>query len=269
MSLTYRLVRYCLAIPLLAALPLAQADAHESPSAAVQSLWSGEQVSIGVLSSYLVQQVSRDGTEYRSEVKNAPSYVETAGEAAWIAVGRKRFDAVATPWGSFPRLAMRSARLLEMNLPKKRYQVLAGSGAGLFSVGDWQRYGFLYVIDASRASAPVYYPLYTEADLAEHALGRLPDSPVLNYARLVPASRSEAGEIVAYEVSLYALGRKGVERVLREGVPLAYLLKYQDGAWTIDRVERTPVTTARDEEHRAFTTPLRPALFSVKENGQQ
>ncbi|MBD9680720.1 hypothetical protein IB274_28710 [Pseudomonas sp. PDM18] len=269
MSFTHRSGRLGLALALLGVLPLTQADTHESLSAAVESLWSGEQVSISVLSSSFTQQVSKAGSEYRTEVKNAPTYLQTAGESAWVIAGRKRFNAVATPWGNFPRLDMRNARLLAIELPKKRYQVLASSGAGLFGVGDWQRYGFLQVIDVSTPSAPAFYPLYAEANLGEHALGRLADSPVLNYARLVPASRSKAGEIIAYEVALYALGRKGPERVLREGVPLAYLLRHEGDGWTIDSVERTPVTTALDEGHRPFTTPLRPPLFSVRENDPQ
>lgn len=264
MPFTHRFCRYFLALPLLAALPLAQADTHESLSAAVESLWSSEQVSTSVLSSQFTQQDTKAGSHYRSEVKNSPAYLETAEEAAWVLIGRKRFNAVATPWGDFPRLDMRSARLLEFKLPKKHYQVLAGPGAGLFGVGDWQRYGFLHVVDVS--AAPIYYPLYADAYLGEHVLGRLPDSPVLNYARLVPASRSRNGEIDAYEITLYALERKGLEPVLRNGLPLSYALKREGDAWGIDRVERTPVTTTRDEEHRAFTTPLRPPLFSRKED---
>jgi len=269
MSFTHRSGRFGLALALLGVLPLAQADIHESPSAAVESLWSGDQVSISVLSSSFTQQVSKSGTEYRTPVKDTPVYLQTAGESAWVITGRTRFNAVATPWGNFPRLDMRNARLLAIDLPKKHYQVLASPGAGLFGVGDWQRYGFLQVIDLSTPSAPAHYPLYTDADLGERALGRLAGSPVLNFARLVPASRSKAGEIDAYEVSLYALGRKGAERVLRNGVPLAYLLRHEGDGWNIDSVERTPVTTARDEEHRSFTTPLRPALFSVRENDPQ
>jgi hypothetical protein len=269
MPFTHRSVRFGLALALLGVMPLAQAETHESLSAAVESLWSSEQVSIKVLSSSFTRQGSKAGTEYRTELKNAPVYLQTAGESAWVVAGRKRFNAVATPWGNFPRLDMRHARLLAIDLPKKRYQVIASPGAGLFSVGDWQRYGFLQVIDLSTPSTPAAYPFYTEADLGEHALGRLADSPVLNYARLVPANRSKAGAIDAYEVSLYALGRKGPERVLREGVPLAYLLRHGSDGWTIESLARTPVTTARDEEHRPFTTPLRPALFSVKEDGPQ
>lgn len=261
--------RYCLVLFLLGVLPLAQADTHGSLDAAVESLWSNEQVSVSVPGSSFTQQESKAGSEYRSEVRNAPVYLETAGESAWVIAGRTRFNAVATAWGNFPRLDMRNARLLEINWPKKRYQVIAGPGTGLFGVGDWQRYGFLQVIDVSTPSAPSHYPLYTDAGLGEHALGRLADSPVLNYARLVPASRNKAGEIDAYEVSLYALGRKGPERVLREGVALAYLLRHEGDGWNIHKVDRTPVTAERDEEHRPFTTPLRPALFSVRENDQQ
>jgi hypothetical protein len=269
MSFIHRAGRTCLALFLLSALPLAQAQTYESVNAAVESLWSGEQVSINVLSSSFTHRVTKAGTEYRSDVKNAPVYLQTEGEAAWIIAGRKRFNAVATPWGNFPRLDMRNARLLAINLPKKRYQVIASRGAGLFGVGDWQRYGFIQVIDVSSPAAPIHYPLYADADLGEHALGRLPESPELNYARLVPASRSKSGKIDAYEVSLYALGRKGPERVLKNGVPLAYLLRNESDGWAIESTDRTLVTNARDEENRAFTTPLRPALFSVRENGQQ
>ncbi|KJK01991.1 hypothetical protein UB43_08070 [Pseudomonas sp. 21] len=269
MLLTHRTGRLSLSLALLGVLPLAQADTHESLSAAVESLWSGEQVSISVLGSSFTQQVSKAGTEYRPEVKHAPFYLQAAGESAWVVAGRMRFNAVTTSWGNFPRLDMRKARLLEIDLPKKHYQVLTGPGAGLFGVGDWQRYGFLQVIDISVPSAPLHYPLYTDAGLGEHALGRLADSPVLNYARLVPTSQSRTGEIDTYEVSLYALGRKGPERVLRDGVALAYLLKREGDGWNIESVDRTPVTAERDEEHRPFTTPLRPALFSVKRNDQQ
>lgn len=266
MPFTHRLCRYFLGLPLLGVLPLAQAGTHESPSAAVESLWSGEQVSTSVLSSHFTQQDTKVGAQYRTEVKNSLSYLDTAGEAARVVIGRKRFDAVATPWGNFPRLDMRSARLLEIKLPKRHYQVLAGPGTGLFGAGDWQRYGFLHVVDVS--AAPIYYPLYADAYLGEHVLGRLPNSPVLNYARLVPASHGKTGEIDAYEVTLYALERKGLEPVLRNSLPLSYMLKREGDVWAIDSVERTPVTTTQNEEHRAFTTPLRPALFSTKENGR-
>ncbi|MDH0293415.1 hypothetical protein N7414_30215 [Pseudomonas sp. GD04087] len=269
MSLHHRLRRYWLTIPLLGLLPLAHADTHESLSAAVESLWSSEQTSTRVLGSSFTRQVSKAGSEYRTEAKDAPSYLETAGESAWLVMGKQRFDAVATPWGKFPRLDLRDGRLLEINLPDRRYQVIASSGAGLFGVGDWRRYGFLHVIDVSTPSAPTYYPLYADANLGEHALGRLPGSAVLNYARLVPASRNKAGEIEAYEVSLYALGRKGPERLFREGAPLAYQLKQEGDGWVIDSVGRTPVTNERDEEHRSFTTPLRPPLFLVRENAKE
>lgn len=266
MPFTHRLRRCCLALPLLLVLPLAQAETHESLDAAVESLWSSEQVARVELSVSFVRHVSRIGNEYQSQLKNAPTYLETAGEAAWLVSGRNRFNAVSSQWGNLPRLDMRNARLLEVSLPKKRYQVLAGPGAGLFGVGDWQRYGFLHVIDLSTPSAPTYYPLIADAYLGERALGRLPGSTVLNYARLVPASRSRNGEIEAYEVTLYALEHKGLERVLRDGLPLSYALKHEGDAWAIEPVDCTPATTARDNEHRPFTTPLRPAELQVGDN---
>lgn len=268
MPLTYRLRRCMLTLALLAVQPLAQAESHESLNSAVESLWSVEQVSTSVLSSHFTAQESKAGTEYRTEVKNSPSYLEIAGEAAAVMTGKKRFDAVATPWGNFPRLDMRSTRLLDIKLPKRHYQVLAGPGTGLFGAGEWRLYGFLHVVDVSTA-APTYYPLYAEASLGEHVLGRLPGSAVLNYARLVPAGRGKAGEAEAYEVTLYALEHDRPEPVLRNGVPLVYSLKHEGDTWVIASADSTPVTTALDEEHRSFTTPLRPALFQFKESTRQ
>ncbi|MCJ1879808.1 hypothetical protein [Pseudomonas nitroreducens] len=265
MPLTYRLRRCMLTLALLSVLPLAQAETHESLNSAVESLWSVKQVSTSALGSHFTPQESKAGTEYRTNVKNAPSYLEIAGEAASVVIGSKRFDAIDTPWGNFPRLDMRKTRLLDIKLPKRHYQVLAGPGTGLFGAGDWRLYGFLHVVDVS-TPAPTYYPLYAEASLGEHLLGRLPGSAVLNYARLVPVDRGQAGEAEAYEVTLYALARARPEPVLRNGVPLAYSLKHEGDTWVINSVDSTPVTTALDEEKRSFTTPLRPALFQFKES---
>ncbi|WP_152225226.1 hypothetical protein [Pseudomonas sp. SCB32] len=264
MRLTTRLLPYLL--PLLGLMQPAHADVDESLAVALESIWSGEQLSTSVLSAHFGNQVSKTGTAYRADVKNSPIYLDGGEEAASLMIGKKRFNAIATPWGNFPRLDMPNARLLAMNLPKKRYLVLAGPGDGLFTAGDWQRYSFLHVIDISSPSAPAYYPLYSDAHLGEHILGQLAGSPVLNYARLVPSSRSRTGDTEAYEVSLYALDRKGPERVVRNGVPLSYLLKRKDDAWIIEHLDRTPVTSARDEEARPFTAPLRPALFTARDS---
>lgn len=264
-----RWLRRLLALALLGTPPLAHAAVDDSLVAAIESLWGGQQPVSTVLGSSFAEQPSKAGTEYRVEGKNAPIYRESGGESAAVVVGRRSFNAVATPWGNFPQLDMHSARLLDMNLAKKHYQVLVGSGTGLFAVGDWQRYGFLHVLDVSSPAAPVYYPLYADAHLGELVLGRLPDSAVLNYARLVPTSRGPDGEFDGYEVSLYALGRKGPERVLKEGKPLAYSLKHDSGGWSIESMTSTPVSAAQDEEHLPFTAPLRPALFKARENASQ
>lgn len=265
MPFTRRLLPYLVALPLLGVIPPSLGGVDPGLASAIDTLWNSAQPSARVLSATFIQRVSKDGTEYRTEVSEWPSYRESGGESAHVVIGSKRFDAVATPWGSFPRLDMSNdVRLLEINVPEKRYQVLSGKGAGLFGAGDWQRYDFLHVVEVG--ATPAYFPLYADAYLGVRVLGRLPDSPVLNYARLVPASRSNDGEIDAYEVSLYALGRKGPERVLRAGTPLAYLLRREDSSWIVSSVDRTPVTTVSDEGHRAFTQPLRPALLSSPEN---
>lgn len=256
-----RMIRPLLAISLLGVLPLSHAQMDKSMAAAIDSLWQVEQPAVSVLGASFSDSLSKAGTTFRGEAKKSPAYLVTGKESAWVLFGKKRFNAIATPWGNFPRLRMQDARLLELNLPKRRYRILVGQGEGLFAVGDWQRYGFLHVLDVSAPSAPAYYPLFSDAWLDERVLGRLPDSPVLNYARLVPTSRNEKGGIEAYEVSLYALGRRGPERVFKEGHALTYALKREGATWVINSVDTVPVTTLRDEESRSFVAAPRPGLF--------
>ncbi|MFR0689761.1 hypothetical protein ACLUTX_10205 [Enterobacterales bacterium AE_CKDN230030158-1A_HGKHYDSX7] len=261
MRILPRLLRPLLALPLLGAVNLCHAEVDDSLSTALGSIWQAPQPEVSVLGTHFGSLTTPSGTAYRADVKDSPSYQMSGEEAATLLVGRKHFDAVATPWGNFPRLQMQEARLLEVRLAKKRYQILAGTGDGLFSVGDWQRYGFLHVLDLSTPSAPVYYPLFADAGLGERVLGQLPGSKELNFARLVPVNRSASGSTDAYEVTLYALGRKGLEPVILEGHVLAYALEREDGNWAISRLDRALATGAWDEEHRSFVAVPRPALF--------
>lgn len=227
---------------------------------ALDSIWHMERPSVSLAGESFASKTSKAGTSYRAKSNNSPAYLMTGEESASIEFGRKRFSATESPWGTFPRLDMEHARLLELSTPKKRYVALVGPGKGLFSVGDWQRYGFMHVVDITARHAPVYYPLFSDAYLGERVLGRLPGSPVLNFARLVPASWATRAEPSTYEVSLYALGAKGPERVIKEGRPLAYVLKRQAGRWSIERTDVTPATDLLDLNKRAFTAPNLPVV---------
>lgn len=222
---------------------------------ALDSIWRMERPSVSLASESFISKASKTGTTYQAKVNNSPVYLMTGEESASVEFGRKRFPATESPWGALPRLDMEHARLLELSTPKKRYFAFVGQGKGLFSVGDWQRYSFIHVVDVTARHAPVYYPLFSDAYLGERVLGRLPGSPVLNFARLVPSSWSSRSEPSAYEVSLYALNPKGPERVIEEGRPLAYSLQRQGGSWKIERIRKTPVTDAQDQNKRSFTAP--------------
>jgi hypothetical protein len=256
-----RLIRPLLALPLLGIAQASHAGLDDNLAAAIGSLWQEGQPSPNVLGASLDEKPAKIGIAYQAEAKNSPSYLVTGDEAAAVLSGGRRFDAVATPWGNFPRLQVKNTRLLGLDLSKKHYQVLAGPGEGLFAAGAWQRYEFLHVLDVSTPARPLYYPLFSDAYLGERVLGQLPGSNVLNYARLVPVSRDPQGRIESYEVSLYALGSKGPEAVLEEGRKLAYALERDGDDWQLSRLERTPVTDFRDEEGRSFVAAPRPALF--------
>ncbi|MBB4862789.1 hypothetical protein HNP46_001633 [Pseudomonas nitritireducens] len=257
----FRLIRPLLALPLLGIMQASHAGLDESLASAIDGLWQDGRAPFSVLGSSLVEKSTKDSSDFQAEVKNSPVYRVSGAEAAAVLVGNQRFDALTTPWGSFPRLQVANTRLLALDLPKRHYQVLAGPGEGLFAVGDWQRYEFLHVLDLSTPGAPRHHALYSDAYLGERVLGQLPGSSVLNYARLVPAGRDRQGRIDAYEVTLYALGRKGAEPVLEGGHKLAYALQREGDGWSLSHLQRTPETDTRDEEGRWFMAAPRPALF--------
>ena len=136
--------------------------------------------------------------------------------------------------------------------------MISAPGAGLYSVTDWQRFGFLHVLDVTNRAKVIHYPLVAEAGLREKVLGRLPGSPVLHYARLVPSRWASNTKVNGYEVLLYALKPKGPERVVDEnGRNLSYSISrvYEDSPWTLERIDTTPVALARDAAGRAFSAP--------------
>ncbi|MBL8301127.1 MAG: hypothetical protein JNN30_22545 [Rhodanobacteraceae bacterium] len=239
---------------------LANAAPPPDPSLvqALAGIWQGQTIKVTPLSDAFTRDPSVDPPRYTVPVKDAPAYITVDAEHAEIEFGRKTFGANESPWGPFPLLNTDDAELLEVTLPKKRYLVLSGIGAGLYGIGDWQRFSFLHVIDASVRGAPVHYPLFSEAGLRDKVIGRLPNSNVLNFARLVPSRWASNTQINSYEVLLYSLLPRGPERVIGDdGRPLAYSLAREDvnAPWVLTRTPATPVANIRDDAKRAFSAP--------------
>ncbi|GMV31535.1 MAG: hypothetical protein AMXMBFR59_36600 [Rhodanobacteraceae bacterium] len=225
---------------------------------ALSGIWQGQQIAVKPLSDAFTRDPSIDPPRYTVPVKDAPAYITLDAEHAEIEFGRKTFAANESPWGPFPLLNTDDAELLEVTLPKKKYLVIAGIGAGLYGIGDWQRFGFLHVIDTSVRGAPVHYPLFAEAGLRDKVLGRLPNSNVLNFARLVPSRWTTNTQVDGYEVLLYSLLPRGPERVIGDdGRPLAYSLTRTDAnaPWVLTRTPATPIANVRDEAGRAYSAP--------------
>jgi len=225
---------------------------------ALDGIWQLERPAVSTLAEGLERKDGSDPVRFESEARDALAYLHTSAEDSAVEFARKRFPAQTSPWGALPRLQTSDARLIEVTLPRKRYLVLSGVGEGLFRIGDWQRFGFLHVVDVSQRWAPVHYPLVAEAGLRERVIGRLPGSPVLNYLRLIPAHWSDPSTIDAYEVRVYALNPKGAEPVKQaDGAPLAYRLARSpaDQRWQLQPITATPVADARDAAGASFSAP--------------
>lgn len=243
---------------------------------ALDGIWQQQRAAVSVLTSSFNAADDSDPVRYETDIKKAPTYTNVDGENARIDYLRKQYPINESPWGPLPQLDIAKTQLLEVNLPERRYLVVSAPGAGLYSVTDWQRFGFLHVLDVTNRSRVIHYPLVAEAGLREKVLGRLPDSPVLHYARLVPSRWASNTKVNAYEVLLYALKPKGPERVVAEdGRNLSYSISrvYEDSPWTLQRVDTTPVALARDAAGRAFSSPAMkgalgppPTVTSVAEN---
>ncbi|MCQ4167273.1 hypothetical protein [Tahibacter harae] len=251
-----------LAAALLLGLAGGLAQAVPPPDAglvqAIEGIWQGQRLAVSPLSDAFTRDPSVDPPRYTVPVKDSPAYIAVDAEHAEIELGRKVFPASESPWGPFPLINTDDAQLLEVVLPKKRYLVISAVGAGLYGIGDWQRFGFLHVIDVSQRGAPVYFPLFAEAGLRDKVLGKLPNSSVLNYARLVPSRWATNTQVNGYEVLIYSLLPRGPERVIGDdGRPLSYTVTRDtaDGPWTLQRTPATPVANVRDEANRAFSAP--------------
>lgn len=223
---------------------------------AFEGVWKMERSATTLLSETVDTLVEDGVLRHTPQVKNSPVYLQESYEMGAIEYRRKKHPAVTTQWGSFPLLNPDTMRLLEISIPQTRYTVLSGEGQSIFSSTDWQRYRFLYVFDIGRGNNITnYYPLFADAYLGERVLGRLPNSQVLNYARVVPAAWDENNNTKAYEILLYSLERKGITRTLENETPVSFMLtKNPDSPhWTLVSVSSTPVADELDRKGHYFT----------------
>lgn len=223
---------------------------------AFEGVWKMERSATTLLSDTVDTLVEDGVLRHVPQVKNSPIYLQESYEVGAIEYRRKKHPAIATQWGSFPLLNPDTMRLLEITIPQTRYTILSGEGQSLFSTADWQRYRFLYVFDIGRGNHITnYYPLFADAYLGERVLGRLPNSQVLNYARVVPAAWDEQNNTSAYEVLLYSLERKGITRTLENELPISFMLTKNPGSpyWTLTSANATPVADELDRKGHYFT----------------
>lgn len=223
---------------------------------AFEGVWKMERSASTLLTDRVDTRAEQGILHHEPQVKDAPVYLRKSYEVGEIEYRRKRYPANETPWGGFPHLNPDTMRLIEISIPQTRYWVLSGQGENVFSATDWNRYRFLHVFDMGRSRYITnYYPVFAEAHLGERVLGRLPNSPVLNYARVVPAQWDSQNNISGYEVLLYNLDRNGIKRTLENGSPVAYTLaKNTEGPlWTLTPTTDTPVADELDRKGHYFT----------------
>lgn len=267
MNQTFRFTPFSTAVlhtTLSACLALAAASAHAATDPqlafALEGIWQGERAATSPLAPRFITRDQKAPFRYTAPIKDAPTYTVLTDEDASLDYAGQRFSAVKSPFGRLPVIQPDNTRLLEMEAGRNRYLVMTGPGATLFSVGDWQRFGFLEVLNVTRKGAVQHYALVADAHLGERVLGRLPGSPVLNYARLVPSAWASSTEPDAFEVLLYALDGKAPKRVVGEsGQPVAYTLSRDaaTGAWVLAPTDATPVADAHDKAGLGFTVSTR------------
>ncbi len=231
---------------------------------AFEGVWKMERSATTLLTDRINTRAEQGILFHEPQVKDAPVYLRKSYEIGEIEYRRKKYSSIETPWGSFPHLNPDTMRLIEISIPQTRYWVLSGQGENLFSATDWNRYRFLHVFDMGRSRYITnYYSVFSEAHLGERVLGRLPNSPVLNYARVVPAQWDANNNISSYEVLLYNLDRNGIHRTLEDGSLVSYnLTKNTDSPlWTLTPASTTPVADELDRKGHYFTG----ARLSAKE----
>lgn len=240
---------------------------------AFEGVWKMERSATTLITERVDTQVDDGILRHEPQAKDAPVYLRESYEIGEIEYRRKKYSATQSQWGSFTQLNPDTMRLIEISIPQTKYLVLSGQGENLFSATDWQRYRFLHVFDMGRSRYITnYYPVFAEAFLGERVLGRLPNSQVLNYARVVPARWDTNNTINGYEVLLYNLDRKGITRTLENDVPVSYSLnKNAEGPlWTLTAATSTPVADELDHKGHFFTgARLSDDEFKVRQLAEQ
>ena len=236
----------------------AQANSAPDPYLiqAFEGVWKMERSASTLLTDRVDTRAEQGILHHEPQVKDAPVYLRKSYEVGEIEYRRKKYPANETRWGGFPHLNPDTMRLIEISIPQTRYWVLSGQGENVFSATDWNRYRFLHVFDMGRSRYITnYYPVFAEAHLGERVLGRLPNSPVLNYARVVPAQWDANDNISGYEVLLYNLDRNGINRTLENGSPVSYTLtKNTEGPlWALNPASATPIADELDRKGHYFT----------------
>ncbi|WP_152625368.1 hypothetical protein [Cellvibrio sp. OA-2007] len=248
-----------LASLILASLHLPTQAANEPDLYLIQAfegVWKMERSATTLLTDRINTRAEQGILFHEPQVKDAPIYLRKSYEVGEIEYRHKKYPANETPWGNFPHLNPDTMRLIEISIPQTRYLILSGEGESLFSATDWNRYRFLHVFDMGRSRYITnYYSVFAEAHLGERVLGRLPNSSVLNYARVVPAQWDANNNISGYEVLLYNLDRNGINRALENNAPISYTLtKNAEGPlWTLSSAVSTPVADELDRKGHYFT----------------
>lgn len=223
---------------------------------AFEGVWKMERSATTLITDRVDTRVENGVLRHEPHAKGAPVYLRESYEIGSIEYRQKKYPATQSEWGSFPQINPDTMRLIEISIPQTKYMVISGQGEKLFSLTDWQRYRFLYVFDIGRGrNITNYYPVFAEAFLGERVLGRLPNSTVLNYARVVPSSWDINNNIIGYEVLLYNLDRKGISRTVENEVPVSYkLAKNTDTPlWNLTPTTSTPVADELDRKGHYFT----------------
>lgn len=223
---------------------------------AFDGVWKMERSATSLITDRIDTRADNGILRHEPQAKDAPVYLRESYEVGAIEYRRKKYPANATQWGGFPHLNPDSMRLIEISLPQTRYVVLSGQGENIFSATDWQRYRFLHVFDIGRGrNITNYYPLFSEAHLGERVIGRLPNSNVLNYARVVPAQWDANNKVNAYEILLYSLERNGIARTQENDLPVSYKLikNTENSLWTLTSINATPVADELDQKGHYFT----------------
>ncbi|WP_049631885.1 hypothetical protein [Cellvibrio sp. pealriver] len=223
---------------------------------AFDGIWKMERSATSLITDRVDTYAENGVLRHEPHAKDSPVYLRESYESAQVEYRRKKYSAIQSQWGNFPQLNPDTIRLLEIAIPQTKYIVFSGQGEGLFSATDYQRYRFIHVFDMGRNRYTTqHYAVFADAHLGERVLGRLPNSPVLNYARLVPSSWDTNNTIIAYEILLYNLDRNGITRTQENELPVSYKLSknVDSPLWTLSPTTSTPIADELDSRGHYFT----------------